>query len=892
MPPLSAYTPFESLLFFQSLATLAAPPINFAAISEKLCNNRFIRDNAAFDANRLSPQALEELYTTLLEGGLDSVAGQNGQPAEGANSNPKKRKIAAVRREDGSLDIAKSHSLLVPSLVTELYARYKERVTAEIRQEEKKYQEIQDEISRLLKEKEKEKENLPPATAVPSIQASASAPSEPAVPDAKDGQAEKAHPPIEVPAPVKPQAPATAPTATGPNVTPPGAPSQAPPSSAVPAPSAEASQGKPPTPTQPPAPALNVPPIPPPASDKPPTTTVPAQPPVRAQPARPIAQTSSPRSSGTSKTTLPPGSTIVFPAQQGTPMPSTPPVTAPRAPPAPTESASRKGPSMAAPTPSPMVHQYPAGQYQQWSVQATPQIAYGGPPVQAHGQNTNVPILERPAPSHPVPALSPHDGGRPTTHPNQPQQPLQPHGPMSPAVLQSGAPSPRSETPGHQTPVHPLTPSAAASAKRPARMSVDTSGSLTPWKRSPQLSVTIPQSPGSPARPGPEDVSPISDRAPSPVEEEPADTGMETRARKKRADADAERVARSSKRNVPSQESDSAKIEKTAPSARARGTGSPASTRSAGRSVSSHDEEAESVGAQRKVKVEGPAEDTEPETRTGTRRRAAPAATAAEDATGRARLKRKRAASETLESETAGTPGRQEATTAPQVVYCTRNFPRTSAPIMNDVTAHKHASIFAKPLTEREAPGYKDLIYRPQDLKSIKSAIHHGSKAVAAATEAASSSTPTAATEGESPAPAGPNNSSTTTTTTAAAPSKNTILTLPKTADLVPPKAIVNSAQLEKEIIRMFANAVMFNPSPEDERGFGPAFPMTSDRKEKNKSEPAAREESSQLWEVDEGGIVRDTREMCEDVEQAVTRWRAAERAAETEFGAGVGVGN
>lgn len=892
MPPLSAYTPFESLLFFQSLATLAAPPINFAAISEKLCNNRFIRDNAAFDANRLSPQALEELYTTLLEGGLDtSVAGQNGQPTEGANANPKKRKIAAVRREDGSLDIAKSHSLLVPSIVSELYARYKERVTAEIRQEEKKYQEIQEEISKLLKEKEKE--NIPPATTVVSAQVSASVAPVPVTADAKDGQADKTQPSIEEPPPVKPQAAAAAP-----NVTTPGAPSQALPSTGVLVPAAEASHVKPPTPSQQPAPAPDTPSTASPTSDKPPTTTVSIQPPVRPQPARPIAQASSPRSSGISKTTLPPGSTIVFPAQQGTPMPSASPVSAPRPPPPPTESAGRKGPPMAAPSPSPMVHQYPLGQYQQWSVHASPQIPYGGSPVPAHGQNTNFPILERPVPPQPVPSRSPHEGGRPISHLHQPQQPPQPRGPMSPVVLQSGAPSPRSETPGHQTPIHPLTPSVAASAKRPSRMSVDTSGSLTPWKRSPQLSVTIPQSPGSPARPGPEDVSPISGRAPSPVEEEPAETGMETRARKKRADAETERVTRSSRRNAPSQEGDSAKSEKPAPSARTRGAGSPASTRGGGRSVASHDEEAEST----KVKHEGTAEDTEPETRLGTRRRpAATATTTTDEGPGRGRLKRKRAASETLESETAGTPGRQEATAAPQMVYCTRNFPRTCAPILNDVTAHKHASIFAKPLTEREAPGYKDLIYRPQDLKSIKSAIHHGSKAVAAATEAASSSTPTAATEGESPTPAAPNNGSgssssttTTTTTTTGGPSKNTILALPKTADLVPPKAIVNSAQLEKEIIRMFANAVMFNPSPDNERGFGPAFPMTAGRnKDNSKSESAAREESSQLWEVDEGGIVRDTREMCEDVEQAVTRWRAAERAAETEFGAGVGsVGN
>lgn len=66
---------------------------------------------------------------------------------------------------------------------------------------------------------------------------------------------------------------------------------------------------------------------------------------------------------------------------------------------------------------------------------------------------------------------------------------------------------------------------------------------------------------------------------------------------------------------------------------------------------------------------------------------------------------------------------------------------------------------------------------------------------------------------------------------------------LEKTADLIPPKAIVNSSQLEKEVMRMFANAVMFNPGEE--------------------------------------GIVQDAREMAEDIEAKVRDWRGAERQVE-----------
>jgi hypothetical protein len=98
------------------------------------------------------------------------------------------------------------------------------------------------------------------------------------------------------------------------------------------------------------------------------------------------------------------------------------------------------------------------------------------------------------------------------------------------------------------------------------------------------------------------------------------------------------------------------------------------------------------------------------------------------------------------------------------------------------------------------------------------------------------------------------------------------MLQLPKTEDLIPPKGIVNSAQLEKEITRMFANAIMFNPIPE--RGFGPAFPMISDRSTRESTETSG-------GDGDEGGIIQDSLEMFDDVEQAVNRWRAAERTAD-----------
>jgi len=131
---------------------------------------------------------------------------------------------------------------------------------------------------------------------------------------------------------------------------------------------------------------------------------------------------------------------------------------------------------------------------------------------------------------------------------------------------------------------------------------------------------------------------------------------------------------------------------------------------------------------------------------------------------------------------------------------------------MNDIMSHKHASIFSAAVKEKDAEGYYEMIKRPQDLKSIKTAITTGAKAVQAA---ASADTPVG-----SPGGGG----------------ANVILAL--TAEVVPPKAIVNAAQLEKELTRMFANAVMFNTG--------------------------------------EDGVVQDAKEMYETVEKSVTTWRSS----------------
>lgn len=449
---------------------------------------------------------------------------------------------------------------------------------------------------------------------------------------------------------------------------------------------------------------------------------------------------------------------------------------------------------------------------------------------------------------------------------------------------------------------------------------LDTSGSSTKWKRASLPGFT--KSPGSPTRPGPEDVSPISERAPSPEQiPQPERKSFKGRQDKLKHQAgtpedvehSVEEKSVSEKGNV-NKRGNRGRVSTPRGRGRGRGRGRAGSTTSSAiagsaaastrsQSVLSHaDELSMDTGTvkARKIKNEPPAtpagmvadedaEMTEPTldevSRTSARQRRGTlrGSETTTESTG-TNKKRKRGPRSQATPDDTSTDNVGFALPYPSksdYVLASRNFPRTSATIMNDVTAHKLASLFAKPLTEREAPGYKDLIYRPQDLKSIKSAISAGSRAVAAAADNMTVGTPAAAAaEAGSPSGVG----------TPSAASKNASLWIPRSADVVPPKGIVNSAQLEKELMRMFANAVMFNP--DTNRGFGPAF--------KFKERPGADEDGdddedgvggegqragSEEYGEDDGGVVRDTREMFAAVEKSVAAWRAAERAAEEAAG-------
>ncbi|KAK4197097.1 putative vegetative cell wall protein gp1 precursor [Triangularia verruculosa] len=180
----------------------------------------------------------------------------------------------------------------------------------------------------------------------------------------------------------------------------------------------------------------------------------------------------------------------------------------------------------------------------------------------------------------------------------------------------------------------------------------------------------------------------------------------------------------------------------------------------------------------------------------------------------------------------------------PNVVLWTRSFHKVSGSAMESIVGHRSANMFAAPIREKDAPGYHKVIKQPQDLKTIRSAIAHGNKAAAQAAAALPGGDPGGS------------------------------CWLPRTEELVPPKSIINSGQLDRELSHIFANCIMYNPDPW--HGPGPAFLPPEDDSEGQ--EAGAYQDNVVGYKVDEFGIVNDARAMFIEVEQHVSELRSAEK--------------
>ncbi|KAG7102781.1 Bromodomain-containing protein 1 like [Verticillium longisporum] len=182
----------------------------------------------------------------------------------------------------------------------------------------------------------------------------------------------------------------------------------------------------------------------------------------------------------------------------------------------------------------------------------------------------------------------------------------------------------------------------------------------------------------------------------------------------------------------------------------------------------------------------------------------------------------------------------QPASTPTHVLW-TRQFGKISNPALDQISSHRCANQFAHAIRERDAPGYKGLILQPQDIKSIRAAMTHGNRAAVEAAKKLPDGDPGTPT-----------------------------LWLPISSDLLPPKSIINSEQLERELVHMFSNAIMYNLDPY--RGPGNSF------MKREASVDGEGDAEPSTYRVDEDAVVRDSRIMFVEVERLLGDLRAAER--------------
>ncbi|KAF2629771.1 hypothetical protein BU25DRAFT_420029 [Macroventuria anomochaeta] len=821
----SAYSTLESLLVFQCLKNYGVTPNAFSKTSELLKANPDITGHTFFQSGRLSPDALRSFYLERLRREIEVE--QSGDSDAQNGENPRKRKATGATLPTVQESLRYTH--LMPKLVEKLYATYRNEIVEQIRAEEERYEKLQREVQSIERgewdEQLRERVNgrtrssrspsvakkSPPVAQSPLPQAGAENGARgPGGPQQtpQQGQAVVGAPKTS-PRKKKDQRPTpgtSQPIAASPSQHPNQHPNQPQPSHFQQPPPPNAGYNGPPYPHLSPFPPGQQPAQPSPqqghARPHPPSPAPgqPGQPgpQYQPQPIQPYEPNGVPQYG-------PPGG----------PPPFSPNQRFPQQPPGP------HSPSMHTPQqqkgyfPHPAPPSHPP---QHLNQPPPPQAGFMLPPFQVSPQD--------PSRVHHPPISTPQYPQVST--PINKRSASQQHHHHTPSANRPGAP-----------PMHPLVTQARQSFSTPLNnRSPQHSATSTPqsaktrWKQPPPG--TPGGVPGTP-RPVPEiidDMPPLSSSKQSPAKSK---SQRKSRGKGKAKEKEAEKASEEkpvpdseahpetplpfSSLEVPAPDSGTrqGRSRRKAPAKRGR-PGSVASSRAGGsvrdrsrsRSVLSHTDTVADTDSQagHRIKTErrGSLDDgmeeesvNTPSQMTKRRRGAAPV-------TAPSSTRRKRNAREASLVESEDTPG----TPSPdRTIIAHRNFHRTCQPMLDDITSHKHASIFSTAVKHKDAEGYYDIIKRPTDLSAIKKALTNGAKYVTAA----ASDTPIG-----SPGGAG------------------ATIELPITSDVVPPKAIVNPAQLEKELMRMFVNAMMFNPG--------------------------------------EDGVVEDAREMFESVQRSVSSWR------------------
>ncbi|ROV97779.1 hypothetical protein VPNG_08627 [Cytospora leucostoma] len=961
----ASYTPLESLLlltWIRSHGLDAFEATAFPKLSHDLINHDSVKQDPTYDASRLNPDSLQELFLHLLQEELkdEPVAQHDVAPGDASLSpNSRKRKRLSLAAHIKTLHEARQHAHRLPDAEAKLYTRYKERAAREIWERDQDLRKLEEEIRQL---EQQERQAIEASNQRKSVSAAPSAAASPAgeacrpssavqtvdaqrpaqQPNGTTGQPPLPPTPIQTAVPsnagpllprqVSPMRPVGTPTAPQPRVQSPVVPS---------GPFTQGGVGAhgSPKPPNPPTPVLQPPQGFPPLSPHPGQTPLTVTQPTSDVLQRPdSASKSRPPSQHAPQTQVPVQGPLKWePPYQPLPVlqQQRPPHNIPQFQPP-------KGQQHQQHQQHPQHPQHP----QQWSpqppLQYPPPQPLQPPHQQGYGQQQGPPaqrpILVAPQPGgHAPPPLQPapmrahsgspspmqqqrlsqgpsplHGHARPSQSPYQhTQQVFQPPHPLphqarfGPNV--SSTPPPPSHPPANQapqqwqkpaTPTQPLPPGLPQVQQPAASMPPLSSTTHVPpynpsYSQPPRPAAVsqhiLPQPVGTPS-PGirrPHSILPHIPTTKALAFHGPLGSGTRWKATQPTPSTPGPSVGElaspafeplspvlqsvslpaSSAQPSPTRPSKPTDVDASGAKKLAR---RPRSTqRGLDAREGSRQRRTSSVASARAANVE-----TDPDTATKVKREEATPrpleeagdTTADESVSGRHHPHSPRAA------RSAGKRKRQDSTTSdhwaapehrprvpppppgiPTHVLWTRGFPRVSVSTLDQISGHKHANMFSHPIRERDAPGYKTIVLGPTDLKSIRAAITAGNKAAATAAAAL---------------PGGdPGTSS---------------VWLPISEELVPPRGIINSSHLERELVHMFSNAIMYNLDPC--RGPGPAFMKGSGRGGKGANETHAHgghgggaDPGFIGYAVDENSVVNDTQAMFAEVDKLLMELRSTE---------------
>ncbi|KAL9576670.1 MAG: hypothetical protein Q9212_006909, partial [Teloschistes hypoglaucus] len=936
MPSLGSFGPLEALLFLQRIQHNDSAPLSFDILAQYLKTTKNVFRDETSNNDHIDPKSLELLYLKLLkeEVKLEFQKNRASSPLPDGPQNPRKRKLSSPPLE--TLEEASHYKHLIPQVAARVYDQYRDSATKRIEDEERRYRLLRKDIeeiergewdTKLQPDGTSKGRDLPGVSSIQTLLQDKPVESEHTPLRASNALPSSPLPPIEKMLPsqnLPPSAslwdnqPPAFPNANG-NVAilapaTPGATSREPASTSAASPrraqqTSYATHELPSNPSRPPSQpgsaTSGAPFYPPPPHALQGFHKTPTPPNVHGrQPSQPASIAPAPITRPHQAPLPPPdrssGSPIILPPPPGmlrntsSPSGSLDALADPNG--------QKYRPNLPHPPHYPVPSGYSPNPYQyptyenRSSYQNHYPTSYNQMPPNPYQTQQHTPIAPYQQPNSNN-GQTPYYNSRPPFQPPAPHPHYPSHSNASPFTPQRAVAPSFSQYPAPLRPLEQRTPVPTSNAKRqlPKPSPINTSVSSTKWKNVEAPSGV--ESPRTPVQPRPEEWSPLDEKA-SPLFKSSELHRASAAGQKGIASSAAEDTPTPSEIPPPAKRGRGRRPRGTSSRKRgARGASTASSTYQTGtrsESVASGADADElsleppaSTSTRAAIKHETPATPaalrdssasipptatTEVDSnRKSTRRRRE--TLQGPDSVDGTRTGTKRKRTNTLDtseaefrptSHSAEFEKQKEELSATHIV-ASRNFTRTSATLMNDITAHKFAGMFAKPLT---LPGYNSIIYRRQDLKSIKSAITNGGRALTAILEQERDKDDKAI------------------VSVAGAGGSDTRIWVKKTDDILPPKGIVNSAQLEKEVMRMFANAVMFNPDPHRSL-VGPAYGtrakmkkerhipshLTEQEEDEDEADVAVREEDA--------GVVKDTREMFEDVERVVGEWRAAERAAE-----------